>query len=104
MRVWLIVVLAVSAFAQTTRTSDLQRAAEEFKIQTRNLGLRADSPASARRKSASRPKYRGRVFENLRNDILDATPHELRQRGSDKNLLRRNQFGFNLAGPVIGLG
>ncbi len=102
MRFAVLVTLSVSAFAQTPRVTDLQRAVEEFKIQTRNLGLRADSPASARKKSASRPKFRGRVFENLRNDILDATPHELRQRGSDKNLLRRNQFGFNLAGPVVG--
>jgi hypothetical protein len=41
------------------------------------------------------------VFENLRNDILDALPHEARQRGAEKSTLRRNQFGFNVAGPVF---
>jgi hypothetical protein len=46
-------------------------------------------------------RLRGRLFENFRNDFLDATPHELRQRGSNKNLLRRNQFGFNIGGPVL---
>src|SRR6476660_6634086 len=89
------------ASAEAQKISEMQRALEEFKAQTRNLGLRADSPASARKKSMNRPKFHGRLFENFRNDILDATPHEIRQRGSDKSLLRRNQFGFNLAGPLI---
>ncbi len=96
----LSVVVTVSA-AEPPKATDLQQALEEFKSQTRNLGLREDSPASARKKSMNRPKFHGRLFENFRNDILDATPHEIRQRGSDKSLLRRNQFGFNLAGPLI---
>ncbi len=28
-------------------------------------------------------------------------PHEIAQRGGTKSLLRRNQFGFNIAGPVV---
>ena len=28
-------------------------------------------------------------------------PHEIRQNGGDKGLLRRNQFGFNVAGPAV---
>jgi hypothetical protein len=83
------------------RIPDLQRAADEFRIQTRNLGLRPDSPAAAKSRTRTAAKWHGRIFENLRNDILDAVPHEIRQRGSGKNLLRRNQFGFNLAGPVV---
>src|SRR5688500_12121202 len=83
------------------RVSDLQRAIEEFKTQSRALGRRVDSPAAAREKPASGARFHVRLFENFRNDFLDATPHELRQRGSDKNLLRRNQFGFNLAGPLV---
>src|SRR3984957_10748612 len=78
---------------------DMNSAVEEFKIQTRNLGLRPDSPA----KSGRRPvqDWHGRLFENFRNDALDAIPHEIRQNGGDKDLLRRNQFGFNVAGPVV---
>src|SRR3984957_15511875 len=78
---------------------DMNSAVEEFKIQTRNLGLRPDSP----RKSGRRPvqDWHGRLFENFRNDALDAIPHEIRQNGGDKDLLRRNQFGFNVAGPVV---
>src|SRR5579871_6434861 len=79
--------------------ADMSSAIDEFKAQTRNLGLRADSPA----KSGHRPSqdWHGRLFENFRNDALDAVPHEIRQNGGDKGLLRRNQFGFNVAGPAV---
>lgn len=80
--------------------SELDRAVEEFKIQTRNLGIRPESPPQARRDAAGKMAWHGRVFENWRNDFLDAVPHEIVQRGTDKSLLRRNQFGFNIAGPV----
>ena len=79
---------------------ELAAAIEEFKVQTRNLGLRADSPPDAGRHSFWRD-WHGRLFENFRNDALDAIPHEIRQNGGDKALLRRNQFGFNVAGPVV---
>ena len=80
--------------------AEMNTAIEEFKVQTRNLGLRFDSPAKAGRHSPLRD-WHGRLFENFRNDALDAVPHEIRQNGGDKGLLRRNQFGFNVAGPVI---
>jgi len=79
--------------------ADMNAAIEEFKVQTRNLGLRADSPAKALHHSPLRD-WHGRLFENFRNDVLDAIPHEIRQNGGTKALLRRNQFGFNVAGPV----
>ncbi len=79
--------------------AELNSAVEEFKVQTRNLGMRADSPKKA---GGHRPlrDWHGRLFENFRNDALDAVPHEIRQNGGAKGLLRRNQFGFNVAGPV----
>ncbi|MBL8233456.1 MAG: hypothetical protein JNL98_33475 [Bryobacterales bacterium] len=80
--------------------SEIQKAIEEFRVQTRNLGLREDSPAKARQAGA-KMQWHGRVFENFRNDFLDAVPHEVAQRGGTKNILRRNQFGFNVAGPVL---
>jgi hypothetical protein len=110
MRPWLSAVavcfgLAWAAAAQQkgqpsgARASDMDRALEEFKIETRNYGLRPDSPP---RKGVGGPRreWHGRLYENLRNDFLDAVPHEIRQRGGDKSLLRRNQFGFNVSGPV----
>ncbi|MEZ5353946.1 MAG: hypothetical protein R2762_15010 [Bryobacteraceae bacterium] len=88
------------AAAQPTRSSELEKAVSEFQIQTRNLGLRADSPRAAR-KTRSSPRWHGRLYENLRNDFLDAIPHEIAQRGGQKRLLRRNQFGFHVTGPVV---
>ncbi|HEY3444175.1 MAG TPA: hypothetical protein VGK29_25720 [Paludibaculum sp.] len=92
----------VCLHAQTPRpASEVQRAAEEFKVLTRDLGLREDSPAKAAKGQSRKNSFHGRLFENFRNDILDAVPHEIVQRGGTKNLLRRNQFGFNVSGPVV---
>jgi hypothetical protein len=81
--------------------SELEQAAEEFKSLTHALGLRADSPRVSRQGGSVWSQYHGRIFENFRNDFLDAIPHEQRQRDiTRKNLLRRNQFGFNASGPL----
>jgi len=94
-------VLAACLLAQPQAPkTELEKAVEEFKIQTRNLGIRPDSPARTRRHAGGKMAWHGRIFENWRNDFLDAVPHEIVQRGGDKSLLRRNQFGFNVAGPV----
>ena len=87
--------------AQPTPASNgLAIAVEEFRIQTENLGVNADTPAGARKRPATRG-WHGRLYENLRNDFLDAVPHEVVQRGGESGLLRRNQFGFNVSGPVL---
>ncbi len=86
---------------QSAAGAEMQKAVDEFKTITRELGLRSDG---AKRKDASlsmRADWHGRVFENFRNDFLDAIPHEVFQRGATKSTLRRNQFGFNIAGPLI---
>jgi hypothetical protein len=79
--------------------SELQKAVDEFRVQTRSLGIRPDSPVKTSGRSI-RGGWHGRVFENIRNDFFDAVAHEIRQRNGPKGLLRRNQFGFNLTGPV----
>ncbi|MGB9604292.1 MAG: hypothetical protein ACPL88_00250 [Bryobacteraceae bacterium] len=89
---------AVAAW-QKPAPSEMQKAIEEFRTQTRLLGMREESPSP--RRPLGRPRWHGRLFENLRNDALDAVPHEVRQRGGTKSMLRRNQFGFNLAGPLL---
>lgn len=94
-----ILLLPCSLWAQ----GELQKAAEEFKAATRELGLRADSPVrTGGKRQYPWQTWHGRLSYNLRNDLLDAVPHEIAQRGGGKNLLRRGQFGFNVAGPVIG--
>jgi hypothetical protein len=98
---WGVVCLHGQTSQPARPASDVQRAAEEFKVLTRDLGLREDSPTKAVKGQSRKNSYHGRLFENFRNDILDAVPHEIAQRGGTKNLLRRNQFGFNLSGPVV---
>src|SRR5262245_58823226 len=95
----LALILCDWAFSQQKRATEMERAIEEFKIQTRALSLAADKPQPGG--TAFRPQWHGRLFENFRNDALDAVPHEIRQRGGDKSVLRRNQFGFNIAGPMM---
>ncbi len=91
--------LVLGAQQPAAPPSEIQKAIEEFKTQSRLLGLREE--AARRRSNGLRPKWHGRLFENLRNDYFDAVPHEVRQRGGTKSMLRRNQFGFNLAGPLV---
>jgi len=79
----------------------LARAAEEFKVLTRDLGMRPDSPVAAQKHHGRKMLWHGRVFENFRNDVLDAIPHQVKQNGESISPLRRNQFGFNVAGPVL---
>lgn len=94
--------LAICLGSDTQQSPDprLRRAAEEFTVQTRNMGLRQDAPRRGRSTQRS-IQFHGRLFHNFRNDFLDATPHDVKQRGGDKNILRRNQFGFNLSGPLV---
>jgi len=99
-----IVYSTVILIAQENRAqnaSQIQRAIEEFRIRTKDLGLRADSPAKTRSTAGAGPAWHGRIYENLRNDAFDAMRHEIRQRGGEKHVLRRNQFGFNLGGPLV---
>ena len=79
----------------------LTRAAEEFKVLTRDLGMRPGSPPTAQEHHGPKMLWHGRVYENFRNDILDAIPHQVKQNGESISPLRRNQFGFNVAGPVL---
>lgn len=96
----ILIVVLPALQAQESRLSDIQRAVREFKVQTRNLGLRTDSPRKSTRGRRKGNGWHGRIFWNFRNDMLDAVPHEVLQTGGDKSILRRNQYGFNFSGPV----
>lgn len=90
-----------SSLPQKESGAEMQKAVEEFKTMTRELGLRPGTQSRQRRNGSAKPSWHGRLFENFRNDFLDAVPHEIVQRGTTKSTLRRNQFGFNVAGPVV---
>ena len=77
---------------------ELQKALEEFRIQAERVSssnLEAGSKVSSRTKD-----YHGNLYEYVRNEAFDALPHQVRQAGETKSVLRRNQFGFNLSGPL----
>ena len=99
----LILAALLGAQSQTPRreADELQKAVEEFQVQTKRLGLVEGATPARRRDTKGKSRWHGRLFENLRNDFLDAVPHEVAQRGGSKNILRRNQFGFNVSGPVV---
>ena len=83
-----------------SQPADLLTAVDEFKLATRALGFRSDSPKRDSGGGVTLSSFHGRLYENFRNDILDAVPHEVAQNGGTKDLLRRNQYGFNVSGPV----
>ena len=116
MKTWVRVVLRVSfvcfvmgvgvcvlpgGTSSTNQPNPLTQAADEFKALTRDLGIRPESPPNAQEHHGPKMLWHGRVYENFRNDVLDAIPHEVRQNGESVSPLRRNQFGFNISGPVI---
>lgn len=87
--------------AQSTAMTD---AIAEFRRLTANLGTTETSGADGGVVTASRatvrPAWHGRLYENFRNNALDAIPHEIVQRNQPQRKLRRNQFGLNVTGPV----
>jgi hypothetical protein len=89
-----------SPSGQQAVQKELEKALEEFKIQFDRVSsgpFENTNGKAARRKTRD---YRGSLYEYLRNDALDALPHQVRQASGTKSVLRRNQFGFNLSGPV----
>ena len=84
----------------------IQEAIRVFQQEADRLGARIDPDAPAdgkrrRRNAAQAAAWHGRVYEYIRNNAFDATPHEIVQNGGQSNLLRRNQFGFSVSGPVV---
>jgi hypothetical protein len=108
LRVTLVVLVMgaeVCALAGSTTSSKppspLSQAADVFKTLTRDLGIRPESPPNAQEHHGPKVRWHGRIYENLRNNVLDAIPHEVKQNGESASPLRRNQFGFNISGPVL---
>jgi hypothetical protein len=78
-------------------------AIEEFKVQSGNYSAEYGGNSGANINMQLRPgtnKLHGSVFEFLRNDHLDARGY-FRPRPLPKDILRRNQFGAVLSGPIL---
>jgi hypothetical protein len=78
-------------------------ATEEFKVQTNNFSAEFDRTAGGvinlSLKSGTN-RLHGTLYEFLRNDKLDASNFFSNRAGSPKPLLRYNQFGGSVGGPV----
>ncbi len=85
---------------QPATSSGLTAAIAEFRAQTA-AASRPGAAAAKQNQSNAKAAWHGRLYENLRNDVFDANPHQIVQRGGDKRKLRRNQYGFSVTGPVI---
>lgn len=90
------------------RSAALSAALDEFRAQTANLTgstTGGSGAAKGKGKAGNRPApkagWHGRVYENFRNNALDANPHQIVQRGGEPRQLRRNQYGFSVTGPVV---
>ena len=76
---------------------------QEFKVQTglydAGYGRYGGANVSVITKTGSNA-FRGTVFEFLRNELLNANDFFLKQTGQPRPVLKQNQFGFALAGPI----
>ncbi len=77
---------------------------QEFRILTSNYnaeyGRNAGGVISIITKSGSNELH-GSIFEFLRNNVLDANSFFSNQQGQPRDILKRNQFGFSVGGPVV---
>lgn len=79
-------------------------AIQEFKVQTgqydASFGRNAGANVDVVTKGGSN-QFHGSVFEFFRNDDLNANNFFLNRAGKPRGVLKQNQFGFTLGGPVI---
>src|SRR5947209_6216549 len=78
-------------------------AIQEFKVQTglydASYGRNAGANVDVITRSGGN-KFHGTAFEFLRNDALNANTWERNKTGQKKGILKQNQFGFTLGGPI----
>jgi Carboxypeptidase regulatory-like domain/TonB dependent receptor-like, beta-barrel len=76
---------------------------QEFKVQTAlydaAFGRYAGANVSIVSKSGG-DRYHGSAFEFLRNDVLNANDFFRSRTGQPRPVLKQNQFGFTLGGPI----
>lgn len=76
---------------------------QEFKVQTgqydASYGRNAGANVNVVTKTGSN-QFHGTVFEYLRNDALNANEFFRNKNGQSKPVLKQNQFGFTLGGPI----
>jgi len=79
-------------------------ALQEFNVQTSlydaGYGRGAGANVNVVTKSGGN-HFHGNIFEFLRNDAFNANDYFLKETGQSRPVLRQNQFGLTLGGPVV---
>lgn len=79
-------------------------AIEEFRVQTSQYdatyGLGSGATVNVITKSGTNT-FRGNLFEFVRNDILNANDFFLNRNGRPRPIMKQNQFGGTLGGPIV---
>ncbi len=77
---------------------------EEFRINTNGqsaeFGMNGGGAINVVTKAGTNQLH-GTAYEYLRNDAIDANTWTNNRLGRPKNILRQNQFGFSVGGPVV---
>lgn len=93
-----------NAFASNGLVAPSPEAIQEFKVQTGLYDAQSGRSGGASivlvTKSGS-PNFHGTLFEFFRNDALNANSFFFNATGQKRPVLKQNQFGGNLGGPVI---
>ena len=79
-------------------------AIEEFKVQTGQYDAAYGRNAGANVNVATKGggnQFHGAAFEFFRNDALNANDFFRNRAGQKRGVLRQNQFGFTLGGPIV---
>jgi hypothetical protein len=90
-RAWVRLAIPLDAIEEF-RVDSLMATAEEGA--TGGAQLDVSSPSGTNR-------FRGRLFEYLRNDVFDAPEPSWASNGESQQPLRLNQFGGSLGGPIV---
>ena len=93
-----------NAFGSNGLVAPSPEAIQEFKVQTGLYDAQSGRSGGAAVVLVTRsgtPQFHGTVFHFLRNNALNANSFFFNSAGQSRPVLKQNQFGGNLGGPVI---
>src|SRR6185295_19676188 len=93
-----------NAFGSNGLVAPSPEAIQEFKVQTGLYDAQTGRSGGAAVVLVTRsgsPQFHGALFEFFRNDALNANSFFFNATGQDRPVLKQNQFGGNLGGPVL---
>ncbi len=93
-----------NAFASNGLVAPAPEAIQEFKVQTGLYDAQSGRSGGAAVVLVTRsgtPTFHGALFEFFRNNELNANSYFFNSTGQQRPVLKQNQFGGNLGGPVI---